>query len=140
MSEYLPFIQQNWLMFAVFGISFVFVIVLEGRNRASKGFRLDVQQTTFEINRHNAVVVDIRSASQFDLGHIIDAKNILAEAIKQDSSCLDALKQLKIILVCDQGLTAAGLSGQLRKKEFDTYYLEGGLNKWKQADMPLVKS
>ncbi len=92
------------------------------------------------VNRDNALVVDLRPVADFDKGHIPGAKNVQMSQFDPENKRLAAAKTLPVILVCKNGQTAGSAAKRLRKAGFEhVYMLEGGIQAWQQADLPLVK-
>jgi len=93
------------------------------------------------INRSNAVVLDVREDAEFANGHIADARHIplaqLAERIKE----IQRFKDKPILVNCQAGARAAKACDILRANQFTKVNnLQGGLNAWVQAKLPVVKS
>ena len=105
------------------------------------GFRrLGPAQLTALINRDSALVVDVRPIAEFDKGHIAGSKNVQMTQFDPENKQLTAAKALPVVLVCRVGQTAGGLAKRLRKAGFgNVSLLEGGIQAWQGADLPLVK-
>jgi rhodanese-related sulfurtransferase len=93
------------------------------------------------INRGNAVVLDVRDDAEFAGGHITDARHIplaqLAERIKE----IQRFKNKPILVNCQAGPRSAKACDILRANQFARVNnLQGGLNAWVQAKLPVVKS
>lgn len=92
------------------------------------------------INRDNAVVLDVREDAEYANGHITDARNIplaqLAERIKE----IQRFKDKPILVNCQAGARSAKACDILRANQFtQVNNLQGGLNAWVQAKLPVVK-
>ena len=105
------------------------------------GFRrVGPAQLTGMINRDNALVVDLRPAADFEKGHIAGAKNVQMTQFDPENKHLAPAKALPVVLVCKAGETASGAAKRLRKAGFaNVSVLEGGVQAWQGADLPLVK-
>ena len=102
--------------------------------------RLGPAQLTALINRDNALVVDLRSPGEFEKGHIAGSKNVQPSQFDPEHKQLAAAKALPVVLVCRVGQTASGAAKRLRKAGFaQVSVLEGGVQAWQAADLPLVK-
>ena len=99
------------------------------------------QQLTQLVNRQDAVIVDIRNKSEFDKGHIAGAMHVAMEKIqKKDFSSLENKRSNPIIVVCNAGMSAGGVSSTLFKSGFtNVSLLEGGMNTWIGASLPVTK-
>ena len=102
--------------------------------------RVGPAQLTALINRDNALVVDLRSPGEFEKGHIAGSKNVQPSQFDPEHKQLAAAKALPVVLVCRVGQTASGAAKRLRKAGFaQVSVLEGGIQAWQAADLPLVK-
>jgi len=92
------------------------------------------------INRENALVVDVRDESEYAAGHITDARNIPLSQLDARIEELRKFKDKPILVNCQAGMRAAKACGMLKKHGFSKVYnLQGGLNAWQQAKLPVVK-
>lgn len=102
--------------------------------------RIGPAQLTGLINRDNALVVDLRTPGEFEKGHIAGAKNVQPNKFDPENKQLAAAKALPVVLVCRVGQTAGTLAKRLHKAGFaNVSVLEGGIQAWQGADLPLVK-
>lgn len=97
-------------------------------------------ELTALINRDGALVVDIRAFADFDKGHIVGAKNVLPSQFDPESKLLAGAKDSPVVVVCYRGITASGFARRLKRAGFSQVsILEGGIEAWQSADLPLVK-
>lgn len=98
-------------------------------------------QATQMINRgKSTAVIDVRSADEFAAGHLRDAKNMPLADLASRIGELDKNKVKTVILVCQSGARADKAARQLKSAGFeDIYTLEGGVNAWSAAGLPLSK-
>ena len=116
------------------------LIYNELAGRLSGVRRIGPAQLTALINRDNALVVDLRPAADFDKGHIAGAKNVQLSQFDPENKQLTAAKALPVVLVCKVGETANNVAKRLLKAGFSQVnVLEGGVQAWQAADLPLVK-
>jgi len=82
-----------------------------------------------------AQLVDVRSASEYDAGHIPGAMNVPLEQIEArlDDLSADAL----IVLICQRGSRAC-MAATLLNGHRRTSVLDGGTTAWSDAGLPLV--
>jgi rhodanese-related sulfurtransferase len=93
------------------------------------------------INRSNAIVLDVRDDAEFAAGHITDAKHIPLAQLPDRIKELQKLKTKPILVNCQAGMRSAKACDILRKNEFtQVHNLQGGLNAWIQAKLPVIKS
>ena len=118
----------------------VALIYNEIAGRLSGIRRLGPAEVTALINHGNALLVDVRGASDFEKGHIAGAKNVQMAQFDPENKVLAPAKALPVVLVCKSGETASGAAKRLRKAGFaNVNVLEGGVLAWQAADLPLVK-
>lgn len=93
------------------------------------------------MNRRDAVVLDVRDATEYKSGHITNARNVPEKELEARAKELEKVKAKPIIVCCPRGNRSANVAGRLRKLGFnEVVSLRGGLAAWQQANMPLEKS
>ena len=127
------------LSLALVGLT-VAIIVNEILGLLSGVRRIGPAQLTALVNRDNALVVDLRAIGAFEKGHIAGAKNVQMSQFDPENKALAPAKSLPVVLVCQVGQTATTAAKRLRKAGFaQVAVLEGGIQAWQSADLPLVK-
>lgn len=127
------------LSLALAGITLA-LVYNEIAGRLSGVRRLGPAQLTALINRDNALVVDVRPLAEFEKGHIAGSKNVQMSQFDPENRSLAPAKALPVVLVCKVGQTADAAAKRLRKAGFASVnVLEGGIQAWQAADLPLVK-
>ena len=92
------------------------------------------------VNRDNALVIDLRPLADFEKGHIPGAKNVLPSQFDPENKQLANAKSLPVVAVCRTGQASAAAAKRLKQAGFEhVYWLDGGIQAWQQADLPLVK-
>lgn len=105
-----------------------------------RGTSVSVVRATQLINHSNALVLDVREPAAFSAGHVPDAKNIPLKELSNRVGDLAKHKARPVIAVCQAGMQSAKAAAQLRKAGFEqAVSLEGGLNGWQNAGMPVAK-
>ncbi len=136
----MEFITNNALLIGLAlgsGIMLIWPLVLGGAGGVAN---LAPGEAVILINRSNALVLDVRGDAEFAAGHITDARHIplakLAERIKE----LEKFKDKPILVNCQSGVQTGKACDILRKHEFTKVHnLQGGLNAWIAAKLPVVK-
>lgn len=106
--------------------------------RGFKGVR--PAELTGLINRDNALVVDLRASADFEKGHIPGSRNVQPSQFDPEHKSLAPAKALPVVLVCKTGQTAGAPAKRLKQAGFErVYLLDGGIDAWRAADLPLVK-
>ena len=85
------------------------------------------------IKNEKFLVLDIRSESWFEYGHIKNAKNIAAaELLNYFETTIDPVSLEKIVLVCYSGQSASYFASLLRIAGYDNVYsMEWGMSSWR---------
>jgi len=136
--DFLQFLinPQNLL---VIGIAIVAAVLLliPGRGARSNG-GITTADAIQLVNRKQAVWVDIRSAENFQAGHIAQARSLPAASLEQNLSALPKNKPL--IVVCDSGRDSKQAAEKLRAAGMsEVFILDGGMRAWSQAALPVTK-
>lgn len=135
---FLEFAANHTLLVTALLFSFFLVIFTELRRQASGMTNVEPQAAVKLINA-DAVVLDVRSADAFALGHIVNAKNIPFDELEANKEKIEKYKSQPIIAVCNAGVTSTKVVKSLRKSGAENVYgLKGGIAAWTQANLPLV--
>jgi len=82
----------------------------------------------------------VREESEFAEGHIQGAKNIPLKQLEARMKELEKYKKKPVLVHCQHGNRSGAACKVLAAQEFaQLCQLTGGLNKWVEAKMPLVK-
>lgn len=136
--EHIPeFIMNHYQLTAAFSVVLLLLLFNEWKEKLSNANSILPSEVVTLINRQNAIVFDIRTKEKFNEGHIISSKHtpeIINDHIKKH-------KTKNIIIVCDNGSKSHAFSTALKKEGFDKVSsLEGGVQAWRAADLPIEKS
>jgi rhodanese-related sulfurtransferase len=101
---------------------------------------LNAAAATQLINRRNAVVVDLRPAAEFANGHLPSARHLEFAELQAKVGQLVKNKSNPVLLVCQNGQQSNKAVRVVQDAGYaEVHVLEGGLNAWQQAGMPVVK-
>ena len=102
---------------------------------------VSTHDATLMINKEDAVVLDIRAQKEFKAGHILGARQIKPEALREKNfNTLENSKDKPIIVVCAMGNQARGTANAMSKAGFSKVsVLKGGMNAWQSASLPISK-
>jgi rhodanese-related sulfurtransferase len=135
----MKFVMDNIYLVAVALISGS-MLVWPLLRRGGGGARVSASDAVQLINKHDAVIVDIREANEFAAGHILNARNIPLKEIEARVKELAKFKEKPVIVACDSGNRSRGGVAALKKQGFaQVYNLTGGLGAWQQAGLPTEK-
>ena len=134
----MTFVQNNFVLILVALISGGMLLwpLLSRRDGGEVGTLAAVQL----INHQDALVLDVREDVEYDAGHIANAKHIPVGKIEGRLQELEKFKSKPIVVVCRSGMRSNRACPVLRKHGFtNVHNLEGGINAWQQASLPVVK-
>jgi rhodanese-related sulfurtransferase len=84
------------------------------------------------------LVIDARSEIEFKRGHIKGALNVPVRKLLLHTAWLPPDKEREVVVTCEHGQRAAVAKGLLSLYGFhNTEFLEGFLEAWKEAGLPL---
>ena len=138
MKDIQPFLLAHWPLSLAFVMTLLAIIFYELRERQAGGKRVNPTELTRMMNHENAVVVDMREASEFIQGHILHAMNITATTFKDHQAKLVKLNSRPIIVVDNNGTGVGPMIKLLSQDGFNVYALTGGLALWRQEGLPLT--
>ncbi|MDO7084251.1 rhodanese-like domain-containing protein [Pseudocolwellia sp. AS88] len=88
----------------------------------------------------NFIVLDVRTAEEFNQGHIKNAINISHNSVADNLSLLAQHKDKMIVVHCRSGRRAIVAESVLQDNGFlNVRHLEGDMNAWVKAKLPLIK-
>lgn len=135
----MTFILNNWLLIAVALASGAGLLWPMLRGSTAQG--LASADAVLLINREKAVVLDISEPEEFAQGHIVGSRNLPFGQVEEKLASVVKNKGLPLILVCARGARAGRLLGTVKKLGYEqAHVLAGGLDAWKAANLPVVKS
>lgn len=92
------------------------------------------------INSRDAVVVDVRAASDFKKSHLLNAVNVPFAGIEERAKEIAKDKDTTILCYCAVGSVAPQACGKLRKLGYtNVHALKGGINGWQAAGLPVTR-
>lgn len=139
-EELLAFAGRHpYLSMALAGLTVA--IVYTEIARLLRGYKaLRPAELTGLVNRENALVVDLSASNDFEKGHIAGSRSVQPSQFDPESKLLATAKALPVVTVCRTGQASAAAAKRLKKAGFEhVYWLDGGIQAWQQADLPLVK-
>lgn len=141
MQDFLQFVTQNWWLWALFFLVLAIIAWFETRTTVGGITKIDPHGLVRLINHENAAVIDVRETNAFKDGHIVGAISIPFAQLAENNKKISRLKDKPIVLVCVVGQTSMRAAHALKKQEFTNLYsLQGGMNAWKGANLPVEKS
>lgn len=140
MERLIEFAGNHTLLVGLFVAIVVLLVGSEVARWLRKYREVSPTGATQLINREDAVVLDVRSASEFQDGHIAGARNVPADALEQHRAQLEKLANRPVVVCCMAGPRSNKVAGWLTANGFEhVYLLSGGVRAWQSENLPLVK-
>jgi rhodanese-related sulfurtransferase len=120
------------------------VLIALAATEAGRFFRkyrsVSPAQLTHLINRENALVIDMGSQADYEAGHVVGARHIAPSQFDPEAKELAKVRDLPVAVYCKTGQASAQAAARLAKAGFGkVYWLDGGLNAWVAAELPVAK-
>ena len=140
MNRLFEYTTNHPFLVAAAAILAVLAIVIEIRQRA-RGSQPDRHRPMRSASPTAARWCSMcATTSEYEAGHIIDARNVPAAEVAQRADRLKKFKEKPVLVYCDSGFASAGAARALRAQGFNKVVtLRGGLQSWRQENLPLVK-
>jgi rhodanese-related sulfurtransferase len=141
MDQFIEFAKDNLILSGIW-ISLVVMLAFSIISPLlSSVKRVDNHGATLLINKKDAVLLDIRPQKDFKAGHIVGARQIKPEEVREANfTKLEKFKNTPIIVVCAMGNSAVGTANKMSKQGFtDVNVLSGGMGAWSSAGLPVEK-
>lgn len=138
----LDFLIQNWvLVLAAVTSGGLLLWPQFGRGGGMGATRVDTAEAVRLMNREKAVLLDVSEPAEHAAGHPAGARNVPLASLDAAGAKLPSNKALPIVLVCPTGARAGRAVGLLKKQGHERVYtLAGGLNAWREANLPVDKA
>lgn len=139
MDRLLDYFTNHPLLAGGFLAMLVAVLANEIREHGAAAFAVAPNEA-IRLANSGAVLVDLRTPNQFKDGHIAGARNLPGDQIAADPKAALKLAEKTLVLYCDSGMTTAAAQRALaRAGAKNVFSLRGGLEAWKQENLPVVK-
>jgi rhodanese-related sulfurtransferase len=139
MNRLLEYTANHPFLVAAAAILFILTLIIEFRQRGRSGSAVGPNDAVRLANT-GAAILDIRGAADYQEGHIIDARNIPAGELASRADSLKKFKEKPVLVYCDNGFASAAAARALRERGFTKVVtLRGGLQSWRQENLPVVK-
>ena len=109
-------------------------------SRARSGGQSVGPMDAVRLMNQGALLLDVRSQSEFDSGHILDARHVPQDQIASSGEALKKYKDKVVIACCESGMRSGAAARVLQAQGFTKVVnLKGGLQAWRAENLPLVK-
>ena len=123
---------------AVCLLTIVIMVLILNRSRGGGDDISQSQLVEWKKQESELCILDVRSADEYNSGHIAGSINI---GHKEISARLDELmpyKDMKLVVYCEMGIRARAAQSALVKAGFsNVYHLAGDMHAWRQAGLPI---
>lgn len=136
----MKFLLDNWALIAVALTSGLMLMWPTLRAGGGAG-AIDAPGAVQLINREKAIVVDVCEDAEYAAGHVAGARHVPLAQLEERLPTVAKNKALPLILVCASGRRSARALAVARKLGYEkAHSLAGGLNAWREANLPVEKA
>jgi len=130
---------MGWTGISVLCLLAIAVIVLIlYRSRGGGNFISQSQLVEWKKQEPELCILDVRSADEYNSGHITGSINIGRKKISARLNELMLYKDRKVVVYCEMGIRARVAQSALVKAGFsNVYHLAGDMHAWRQAGLPM---
>ncbi|MFA6313318.1 MAG: rhodanese-like domain-containing protein [Sterolibacterium sp.] len=135
MENTLEFVQNN-LMYVMLAVTSGAMLIWQTINSGGRN-QVSPMQATLLLNREDALVIDVREASEWSAGHIPNSRHIAIGQLEKQIHEIEKFKSRPLIVNCQTGNRSSSACGTLKKHGFEKVYnLAGGIGAWRDAGLP----
>jgi len=139
MNRLFEYTANHPFLVAAAAILAVLAVVIEMRQR-TRGSQAIEPTAAVRLANAGALVLDVRDGKDYEAGHIIDARHVPASELAGRAESFKRYRDKPVLVYCDGGPASAGAARLLRAAGFGKVVtLRGGLQSWRQENLPLVK-
>lgn len=135
------FVKDN-VLFVGLAIGSGIGLLLPFLSRGASGVpNLSAPEAVLMLNRGKPLILDVRDEAEFAAGHIQGAKHIPVADLASRLKEIEKFKDKPVLVHCQKGMRARKACAILKAQQFSQLNnLEGGLDAWVEAKLPLVKA
>jgi rhodanese-related sulfurtransferase len=140
MERLIEYVTHHPLMAASAVLALVVLATYESRVRAA-GFAAISSQDLIRLMNQGALVLDIRKAEAYALGHVNGAKQLPSDQILTAGDNFKRFKEKPVVVYDESGSLAAAAVRQLNQQGFTkAFSLRGGFAGWRAEQLPVTKA
>lgn len=140
LTQISEFAVNNLYLVGAFAVLLVLVSFNEMKIATQRFASLTPAGAVQLMNKEDVVVLDVREASETAAGKITKAIQIPAAAVKTRISELEKHKDKTLLVYCKTGARSGAACKELGQNGFDKVFsLNGGLQAWQEAHLPISK-
>ena len=128
-------------IFSILSFALLFYSCTNGQNQISEK-SISVSEFIKKINETpNAQIIDVRTPDEFSKGHLLDAVNYNWNGDEFDKQIIMLDKSKPVFIYCLSGGRSSSAASKMRDNGFSkVYQMEGGIMKWRAANLPETTS
>ena len=131
----MEFIANNIILFIALVVLVFLIFNLEAKSLFGKVQKLSCDELTKLLNNSKITLIDLRTAEEFNSGHIVTAKNLRLE----DIETLNIKNDNPFVAYASTDSDALKAALKFSKLGIQkVFYLEGGIKSWIENNMPLT--
>lgn len=140
MEQIIEFAGNHLFLVGAFVVVLTLVIKAEFEHQSGRANQVDPTAAIRLMNNDDAVILDVREATDFNNGHIKNAKNIPMSSLKNQLDNLAKEMDMPILMYCRSGNISGKACRVLKRAGFtNVHNLAGGILSWQDANLPLTK-
>jgi rhodanese-related sulfurtransferase len=141
MLERLPEFLANHPILTGSLVAVIGLILFAEFQRATRKYRaLGPADAVRIMNQDGALVLDVREDNEFSGGRIAGARHIPLGVLKQRLKEIEKYREAPVLVYCRSGARSGSAAAQLASAGFtDVTNLQGGIQAWQSAGLPLKK-
>jgi rhodanese-related sulfurtransferase len=135
------FVKENALLLGLaIGSGIALLWPMLGRS-ADGVTNISSAEAVMLMNRSKPLILDVRDEVEYAAGHIQGAKHIPVAELAARMKEIEKYKDKPVLVHCQKGMRAKCACSILKAQQFSQLHnLQGGLDAWIEAKLPLVKS
>jgi rhodanese-related sulfurtransferase len=136
------FVQHNAIYIGLaLGSGLALLWPVLSRSSAPGVPNISASEAVLMMNRDKPLILDVRDAEEFAAGHIQGAKHIPVAELVARVKEIEKYKEKSVLVHCQRGVRGRTACVILQAQQFTKLrHLDGGLDTWIKANLPLVKS
>lgn len=139
MSQILEFAANHPLLVTAFVVTGALLVYNEFRSAGQARFAISPDQAVRLMNK-GALVLDLRSADDYQAGHLAGARHVPLTDIDTEVGKLKKFRNKPVLAYDDRGLAASRAVARLKQAEFENVFtLRGGVSAWREEHLPLER-
>ena len=135
----MKFILDNWMLIVIALSSGFFLLLPVVQNASASG--ISPTEAVQCMNREKGLVIDVSTKEEFSASHIKTSLSVPLEELEARLQSVAKNKSVPLIMVCESGTRSKRAQAVAQKLGYEKVHsLQGGLQAWKEANLPVSKA